>query len=109
MLMGQDIRGLNSHVVVVLINICILRVFADRPVGKCVLLSAVLLLCSSIHFVRSLIDRSIGIPSIDLCPSIGVFKFSLIDRFGKGVLLSALLLMFPSVHFIRPLINLSID
>ena len=53
--MGRDVRGHKSHFVVVLINICVLRVSVDISVGKYVLLSAVLLRCPSIYFVRTLI------------------------------------------------------
>ena len=65
MLMRRDARGRNSHVfVVVSINQCILCVSVDRSVGKCVLLSAVLMMCPSVHFVHPLIYQSIDI-SID--------------------------------------------
>ena len=93
MLTGRDIRKLNSHFVFVLINICILCIFIDRSVGKCVLLSDFLLICTSIHIVLPLIDQSIGILSMKVCPLIGVFKSPLIDRFRKCVLLSSFLLM----------------
>ena len=59
MLTRRDIRGHKSHFVVVSINQCVLRVFVDRSVGKYVLMSYVLLMCPSVHFVRPLIDRSI--------------------------------------------------
>ena len=76
----SDVTGRKSYFVVVSINVCVLRVYVDRSVGKFVLLSAVLLVCTSIHSVRPLIDRSIGGPSVDLCLSIGVSKSLLIDR-----------------------------
>ena len=67
-----DVRGRKSHFVVVSINICDLHVSFDRPVGKFLLLFALLLMCPYIHFVRPLTDWSIGVPSVYLCPLIGV-------------------------------------
>ena len=84
MLKINDVRGRNSHFVIVSINIRDLRVSLDISVVKCVLLSAVRMMCPSIHFVLPLIDRSIGGPSIDLCPSIGVSESSLMDRLGNA-------------------------
>ena len=55
MLTRRDVRSRKCHFIVVLINICDLRVSVDISVGKCVLLSAVILMCPSIHFVRSFI------------------------------------------------------
>ena len=80
MLTSCDVRGFKIHFVVVSINVCDLRVSVDRSVGKFVLLSAVLLMCPSIQFVCPLIDRSIGIPSVNLCPLVGVSESQLIDR-----------------------------
>ena len=75
-----DVSWRKGHFVVVLINICELRVSDDRSVGNCVRLSDDLLVCPSVHFVCPLIYRSIGGPSVYLCLSIGVSDSSLIDR-----------------------------
>ena len=83
MLSGREIRGRKSRFVVLFINICVLCVFVDRSVGKRVLLSDVLLMGSTIHFVRLLIDPSIGVPSVNVCPSIGVYESPLIDMSGN--------------------------
>ena len=80
MLKRRDVTGCKSHFVVVLINICDLRVSIDISVGKCVLLPDVLLMRPCIHFVRPLIDQSIGGPSVYLCLSIGVSDSRLIDQ-----------------------------
>ena len=104
MLTGRYVRGLKSHFVVVSINICVLCVFVDRSIGKYVLMSAILLICTSIHIVRPLINRCIGIPSVNFCPLIGVFESPLIDRFGRCVLLS----FFPADVTLCPF-SLSVD
>ena len=59
MLTRRDIRGRKSHFVFVSIYQCVLCVSVDISVGKFVLLSEVLLMCLSVHFIRPLIDRSI--------------------------------------------------
>ena len=64
MLIRQDVRGRKSHLLVASINICVLRVSVDISVRKCVLLSAVLPMCPSVHFVPLLIYQSID-KSID--------------------------------------------
>ena len=53
----RDVRGRKSHSFVVSINQRVLCVSIDRSVGKCVLLSDVLLMCPSVHFFCPLIDR----------------------------------------------------
>ena len=69
MLMRRDVRGRKSHFVVLLIYICVTSVpLVDISVGKCVLLYDVLLMFPSIYFFRLLIDRSIGVLSVDFCP-----------------------------------------
>ena len=59
MLTRRDVRSRKCHFIVVLINICDLHVSVDISVGKCVLISAVLLMCPSVHFVRPLVDQYI--------------------------------------------------
>ena len=59
MLRRRDVRGHKSHFVVVLINQCVLGFSVDKSVGKCLLMSALLLMCPSVHFVCPLIYQSI--------------------------------------------------
>ena len=56
MLTRGDVRGRNSHVVVISINQCVLRISVDISFGKFVLMSDVLLMCPSVRLVRPLID-----------------------------------------------------
>ena len=84
MFMIRDVRVFKSHFAVVLINICVLRVSVDISVGKCVLLSAVLLMCPSIYFFRTLIDRLTELPSVNLCPLIGFSKSPLLNWSGNA-------------------------
>ena len=79
MLTIHDVMGHKSHFVVVSINICDLRISVDRLVGKCILLSAVLLMCPYIHLFLPFIDQSIGGPSVDLCTLLDLSGSPLID------------------------------
>ena len=103
MLTGRDVRGRKSHFVVVSINICVLRVSVHRLVWKCVLMSDVLLMCPSIHFVLLLIDLSIRVPSVNLCSSIGVSESPLIDRLGNAYY--CLLSYWFFLHLFRPSVD----
>ena len=82
--MGRDVRGCKIHFVVVSINICVLRVSVDISVRKCVLISAVLLMCPSIYFVRTVIDRSVEVSSVNLCLLIGFSESPLINWSGNA-------------------------
>ena len=84
MLTGVDVKGRKIHSVVVSISICVIRVSVDISVDKSVLLSDVLMMCPPTHFVRLLIDQSIGGPSIDFCLSIGVSESPLVDWSGNA-------------------------
>ena len=55
----REIRGHNSHFIVVSINQCVLHVSVDISVGKGVLMSAILLMCTSVHSFCPLIYWSI--------------------------------------------------